>query len=99
MSKEDDASPSVCLNCGAFVRASRDKKSIELCSDGAGMNSMGENDGFFSRDMFGDIFSGSTSSDGDRYVNGNANTMNNDDRKKRSAREKTIIDIDVLDDQ
>lgn len=30
--KSDEGQPSVCLSCGASVRATKDKKSVELCS-------------------------------------------------------------------
>jgi len=89
VTKEDDAAPSMCLNCGSFVRASKDKNSLELCSDGRGMSDMGQDDGFFSNDFFSDIFSGGSNDGMDTVVTP-------EQKQKKKERETTVIDIDVI---
>ena len=103
-SLEGGASPTICLNCGAFVRASEDNKSLELCNSGSPTGSANLDDGLFGRDwdFFGDVFGNDANMNEDiitnRMNNEGGSQRNNDAKKKQMMREKTVIDIDVLED-
>lgn len=86
--KDDEGQPSICFSCGATVRATRDKKSVELCSS----NSI--NDDFFdvginNSNSFMDMFSVRNEAEHTKTVENN---------RKKVARERTIIDVDVESD-
>lgn len=85
--KSDEGQPSVCLSCGASVRATKDKKSVELCS-GTSMDDI-----FFSNGMGSDNIGLM-----DMFTNEDDKAKKVEERQKRASRETTVIDVDVLDD-
>lgn len=103
-SLDGGASPTICLNCGAFVRASEDNKSLELCNSGNPTGTANLDDGLFGRDwdFFGDVFGNDANINEDiitnRVNNGGGSNKSNDAKTKQMMREKTVIDIDILDD-
>jgi len=97
--KGSDSEPSPCLNCGCWVRTTRDGKGLELCN--APNDTMGNDAG----NPFGDIFGGSNpnmpNDFSSMFETQNPETSDNADeikkQKMKEERESTVIDIDVDD--
>jgi hypothetical protein len=81
---KDQNSPSVCLSCGSFVRASDDKSNIEVIRGDASVDR-----GFAGSTSIFDIFERGSSS---------PTVTGNDDKQSKYRRERTIIDVEVEDD-
>jgi len=97
--KDDEAQPMLCLNCGATVRANREKDGVELCNNpndlfngGDGFGSMF--DSLFTREMMEEDVQSPFSGGSVSNNSGGGSTS----RMDKDKREKTIIDIDVKDD-
>lgn len=88
--KEGESTPTLCLNCGAILQANYDNTGIENISGRRTIDDlsseMGEGISIF------DIFSTSTRT-------AEKTTTNTFDGKDRNRRERTIIDVDVLDEE
>lgn len=84
----DDGAPSMCLSCGVAVRATKDKKSVELCSGTTMDDSFFDTDTGSSNgmDAFMDILKSNSSSEQE---------MKKEDVLKKATRERTVIDVDV----
>ena len=82
--------PSICLNCGSVIRATKDATGVELCNSPPSF----EDTGFFG----GDIFSGTNLFGDNMDLNSMNERSNPDERKKKAQRENTVIDIDFDED-
>lgn len=77
-----EGEPTLCLNCGSMVRATRDQKGLELC--GRGLDELENNGGFF------DLFDGGGGGGGVKKDDpGDGN---------RLKKERTVIDVDFQKD-
>jgi hypothetical protein len=79
--KDDDGQPGLCLNCGSTIRATVDKKGIELCN---GPNDMFDDDNLGSFSSVFDLFRDDFNPDGPRRQDNKA--------QKKSTK---IIDVEV----
>uniref|UniRef100_A0A7S4VTE8 TFIIB-type domain-containing protein n=1 Tax=Ditylum brightwellii TaxID=49249 RepID=A0A7S4VTE8_9STRA len=92
--KEDQGQPSICLNCGSFVRSNIDKNGIELCNSPEDVMNGGGSLG----DIFGDFLGGGGSAFGDNLFDTPAKSSSTTAQKKSQAkRESTVIDVDIED--
>eukprot|EP00565_Helicotheca_tamesis_P009416 CAMPEP_0185740240 /NCGR_PEP_ID=MMETSP1171-20130828/37346_1 /TAXON_ID=374046 /ORGANISM="Helicotheca tamensis, Strain CCMP826" /LENGTH=254 /DNA_ID=CAMNT_0028412039 /DNA_START=130 /DNA_END=894 /DNA_ORIENTATION=+ len=88
--KNDDGQPSICLNCGSFVRADVDKNGIELCNSPDDVMNSGAGG------LFSDLFGGGGMFD-TQDVQDVSSTTTTNTREQKQKRERTIIDVDVED--
>lgn len=106
--KDESASPSMCISCGARVRATRDKDGVELCNDPSSV---------LQDDSVGSIFDTLFGGGGGDDVGGGGGGLFNDDaevytpgsqsqskgnsassKRDEAKRQGTIIDVDVTED-
>jgi len=100
--KDESASPSRCISCGATVRATREKDGVELCNDPSSvLQDESIFDSIFGGGGGGNNGGGFFSDDADVYSSGSQSSSNgnSDSSKKDEAkRQGTIIDVDVTED-
>ena len=95
----ENAQPTICINCGSFVRLARDGENLELCNDGSGIGSMMQEPGGLGEgDLFWDLFGDRSGGDSGAGAGAGPAVSAKDQQKKRE-RETKVIDIDVIEDK